>query len=93
MWCKRVLTYKTNLRFRQSLQTFIEVVSNNYPRISCKIGFTIKEKAFLLDYFRKRVKQENEDWYFVPPYTEEFQARCLNLMVLVINKFINVLKL
>jgi hypothetical protein len=33
------------------------------------MGFTIKEKAFLLDYFRKRVKQENEDWpYFVPPY-------------------------
>jgi hypothetical protein len=34
------------------------------------MGFTIKEKAFLLDYFRTRVKQENEDWpYFVPPYT------------------------
>jgi hypothetical protein len=30
------------------------------------MGFTIKEKAFLLGYFRKRVKQENEDWpYFV----------------------------
>jgi hypothetical protein len=58
------------------------------------MGFTIKEKVFLLDYFRKRVKQESEDWpYFVPPYTEEFQARCPNLMVLVINKFINVLKL
>jgi hypothetical protein len=67
------LSQKTNLRFRQSLQTFIEVVSNNYPRISCKMGVTIKEKAFLLDYFRKRVKQEKEDWpYFVPPYTEEF---------------------
>jgi hypothetical protein len=40
------------------------------------MGFTIKEKAFLLHYFRKRVKQESEDWpYFVPPYTEEFQAR------------------
>jgi hypothetical protein len=52
---------------------FIGVVSNNYPRISCKMGFTIKERAFLLDYFRKRVKQENEDWpYVVPPYTEEF---------------------
>jgi hypothetical protein len=25
------------------------------------MGFTIKEKAFLLDYFRKMVKQENED--------------------------------
>jgi hypothetical protein len=58
------------------------------------MGFTINEKAFLLHYFRKRVKQESEDWpYFVPPYTEEFQARCPNLMVLVINKFINVLKL
>jgi hypothetical protein len=30
------------------------------------MGFTIKDKAFLLDYFRKRVKQENEDW----PYFE-----------------------
>jgi hypothetical protein len=46
------------------------------------MGFTIKEKAFLLHYFRKRVKQDSEDWpYFVPPYTEEFQARCPNLMV------------
>jgi hypothetical protein len=37
------------------------------------MGFTVKEKAFLLDYFRKRVKNENEDCsYFVPPYTEEF---------------------
>jgi hypothetical protein len=25
------------------------------------MGFTIKEKVFLLDYFRKRVKQESED--------------------------------
>jgi hypothetical protein len=58
------------------------------------MDITIKEKAFLFDYFRNRVKQENEDWlYFVPPYTEEFQARCPNLVVLVINKFINVLKL
>jgi hypothetical protein len=45
-------------------------------------------------FYQPWVKQENEDWpYFVPPYTEEFQARCPNLMVLVINKFINVLKL
>jgi hypothetical protein len=37
------------------------------------MGFAIKEMAFLLDYFRKRVKQENEAWpYFVPLYTEEF---------------------
>jgi hypothetical protein len=36
------------------------------------MGFTIKIKI-LLDYFRKRVKQEKEDWpYFVPPYTEEY---------------------
>jgi hypothetical protein len=34
------------------------------------MGFTIKEKAFLLHYFRKRVKQDSEDWpYFVPPVT------------------------
>jgi hypothetical protein len=26
------------------------------------MGFTIKETAFLLRYFRKRVKQESEDW-------------------------------
>jgi hypothetical protein len=32
------------------------------------------------------VKQENEDWpYFVPPYTEEFQARCPNLMHIIIH--------
>jgi hypothetical protein len=50
------------------------------------MGFTIKEKVFLLDYFRKRVKQESEDWpYFVPPYTKELQARCPKLMVLVMN--------
>jgi hypothetical protein len=49
------------------------------------MGITIKENE---------ENEENEDWpYFVPPYTEEFQARCPNLMVLVINKFINVLKL
>jgi hypothetical protein len=65
----------------------------NDPRISCKMGFTIKEKAFVLDYFRKRVKQKLRLALLCPPYTEEFQARCLNLMVFVINKFINVLKL
>jgi hypothetical protein len=54
------------------------------------MGFTIEEQAFSLDYFRNRVKQENED---CRGYTEEFQARYLRLMVLVINKSINVLKL
>jgi hypothetical protein len=58
------------------------------------MGFTIEEQACSLDYFRNRVKKENEDWpYFVPPYTKEFQARYLSLMVLVINKSISVLKL
>jgi hypothetical protein len=38
------------------------------------MGFTIKEKAFLLDYFRKTVKQENEDWpYFAPPTPKNFK--------------------
>jgi hypothetical protein len=30
------------------------------------MGFTIKEKGFLFDYFRKRVKQENEDLLCTP---------------------------
>jgi hypothetical protein len=55
------------------------------------MGFTIKEKAFLLDYFRKSVKQENEDWPYL--LCTPLHRRCPNLMVLVINKFINVLKL
>jgi hypothetical protein len=47
------------------------------------MGFTIKEKVFLLDYFRKRVKQENENWpYFVPPLhrrisSQMFEPRCI----------------
>jgi hypothetical protein len=41
------------------------------------MGFTIKEKAFLLHYFRKRVKQESEDWpYFVPPSNFRNGAKC-----------------
>jgi hypothetical protein len=41
------------------------------------MGFTIKEKAFLLDYFRKRVKQENEDWpswFIALPLRRYFQG-------------------
>jgi hypothetical protein len=30
------------------------------------MGFTINEKAFLLHYFRKRVKQESEDLLCTP---------------------------
>jgi hypothetical protein len=54
---------------------------NHYPRISCKMGFTIEDKAFLLDCFRNGVKQGNGDWsYFIPPCIEEFQARYPNPM-------------
>jgi hypothetical protein len=35
-------------RFRQSLQTFTVIVSNNFPRISGKMRLTIEEKAFSL---------------------------------------------
>jgi hypothetical protein len=41
-------TWKITSPFRQSLQTFTVIVSNNYPRINGKMGFTIEEKAFLL---------------------------------------------
>jgi hypothetical protein len=63
------------------------------------MGFTIEKEAFLLDYFRNGVQQGNGDWSyvnFIPPCIEEFQARYSNLMgidLLIIKKFINVLKL
>jgi hypothetical protein len=77
-----LFTLKTTLRFRQSSQTFAVIVSQNYPRISGKMGFTIEEKAFLLEcYFRNGEKQENGDWtYFITPCVEEFQARYPNRM-------------
>jgi hypothetical protein len=37
-----LLTLKKSFRFRQSLRTFPVIVSNNYPRISRKVGFTIE---------------------------------------------------
>jgi hypothetical protein len=37
-----LLTLKKSFRFRQSLRTFPVIVSNNYPRISGKVGFTIE---------------------------------------------------
>jgi hypothetical protein len=44
-----LLTLKTTFRFRKSLQTSTVIISNNYPRISSKIGFIIEEKPFLLE--------------------------------------------
>jgi hypothetical protein len=38
---------------------FTIILSNNYPKISGKIGFTIEEKAFLLErYFQNRVNRQ-----------------------------------
>jgi hypothetical protein len=44
------------------------------------MGFTIEEKAFLLEcYFRNREKQDNGDWSdFITPCVEEFQTRYPN---------------
>jgi hypothetical protein len=43
------LTYKTTFGFRQRSQTFTVIVSNNYSRIGGKIGFTIKDKALVIN--------------------------------------------
>jgi hypothetical protein len=43
------LTLKKSFRFRQSLRTFPVIVSNNYPRISGKMGFTIEDKALMIN--------------------------------------------
>jgi hypothetical protein len=55
-----LLTLKTTFRFRQNLETFIAIVSNNYLRISGKmVKPTIEEKAFLLEYyFRNGVNRQ-----------------------------------
>jgi hypothetical protein len=40
---------------------FTVIVNNNYPRISGKMGFTIEEKAFLLEcYFRNVVNRQSK---------------------------------
>jgi hypothetical protein len=45
------------------------------------MGFTIEDKAFLLDCFRNGVKEGNGDGFcFIPPCIEEFQARYPNPM-------------
>jgi hypothetical protein len=38
-----------SFRFQQSLRTFPVIVSNNYPRISGKMGFTIEDKALIIN--------------------------------------------
>jgi hypothetical protein len=43
-----MLTLKKCLRFRQSLRTFPVIVSNNDPRISGKMSFTIEDKALII---------------------------------------------
>jgi hypothetical protein len=37
-----VVDLEKSFRFRESLRTFPVIVSNNYPRISGKVGFTIE---------------------------------------------------
>jgi hypothetical protein len=44
-----MLTLKTTFRFQQSLQMFTVIVSNNYPRISGEMSFTIDDKALIID--------------------------------------------
>jgi hypothetical protein len=40
-----LLTWKTTFRFRQNLEAFTVIESNNYFRIFGKMGFTIDDKA------------------------------------------------
>jgi hypothetical protein len=44
-----MLTLKKRFQFRQSLRTFAIIVSNNYPRISGKMGFTNEDKALIIN--------------------------------------------
>jgi hypothetical protein len=44
-----MLTLKKSFQFRQSLRTFAVIVSNNYPRISSKMGFTVEDKALVIN--------------------------------------------
>jgi hypothetical protein len=45
-----LLTWKTTFRFRQSLQIFSVIATNNCPRISGTMGFTTEEKAFYVTF-------------------------------------------
>jgi hypothetical protein len=42
-------TLKKKIRFRQSLRMFPVILSNNYPRISGKMGFIIEIKALIIN--------------------------------------------
>jgi hypothetical protein len=44
-----MLTLKKSFRFWQSLRTFLVIVSNKYARISGKMGFTIEDKALIIN--------------------------------------------
>jgi hypothetical protein len=44
-----LLTLKKSFRFLQSLRTFPVILSNNYPRISGKMGFPIEDKALSIN--------------------------------------------
>jgi hypothetical protein len=44
-----MLTFEKSFRFRQSLRTFPVIVSNNDPRISGKMNFTIEDKALIIN--------------------------------------------
>jgi hypothetical protein len=46
---KATVLIKKSFRFRQSLRTFPVIISNNYPRISCKISFTIEDKVLIIN--------------------------------------------
>jgi hypothetical protein len=43
-----MLTLRESFRFRQSLQTFPVIQSNNYPRTNGKMSFTIEDKALIM---------------------------------------------
>jgi hypothetical protein len=44
-----MLTLKKSFRFWQSLGTFPVIASNNDPRISSKMSFTIEDKALIIN--------------------------------------------
>jgi hypothetical protein len=47
MKCQTNVSFiEISFRFRQSLRTFPVIVSNNYPKISGKMSFTIEVKAY-----------------------------------------------
>jgi hypothetical protein len=52
-----MLTLKKSFLFRQSLRTFPVIVSNNNPRISGKMSFTIE--AFIINNFRLTMPNKN----------------------------------